>query len=272
MKKRQIVFSIFLKDIDFHDIKPIICGEEMCGALQTYGPTIRQYYLLHYVISGSGILEVGGSIYEVKCGQIFVIKPNEYTTYSANKTNPWHYCYIGFESRLDLSDSLNEPVITAPICEDIFKTIVRSSDIGTGREWLICGKIFEMLAILNKNTGTAITKEQRMVQLAKKIVEDNYQGNLTIVDIARKLNLDRTYFSKIFRKLTGKPPQQFLVEYRLNKAAELMTTQDFTPSEAALYVGYKDIFNFSKMFTRKFGVSPSRYKKIASENNNIAIP
>ena len=269
MKKRQVIFYTKLNDVGFRDINPLFCGEEKCGTMQTYGPTIRQHYLLHYVISGRGTFERDGKMYEVKEGQIFVIKPGEYTTYSANREDPWHYYYVSFYSRLNLSESLGEPVITAPLCVSLFGTIVCSSDIGEGREWLICAKIFEILAILNKNTGTAVTREQRIVQLAKGIIEDRYQGELTVAKIARELNLDRTYFSKIFRKWTGKPPQQFLVEYRLIKAAELMISLDFTPGEAASYVGYKDIFNFSKMFKSKFGIPPSHYKKAASEGNNL---
>ena len=57
----------------------------------------------------------------------------------------------------------------------------------------------------------------------------------------------------------GKSPQAYLVEFRLTKAAELMGLYDYKPGEAATSVGYHDLFNFSKMFKKKFGISPTEY-------------
>ena len=265
LRDRNVIFDIILTNRDFKDINPLICGEEKCGTFQRYGPSVRYYYLIHYVVSGRGTFEAGGALHEVESGQIFIIRPDEYTTYAACRHDPWHYRFVGFESSLDLSASLYAPVITIPESSYIFFSIVRDSDIGMGREWYICGKIFELLAILNKNTDCCLKRDQRLVQLAKGIIETKYQGRLTVNYIAKELNLDRSHFSKVFRKVVGKSPQQYLVNYRLYKAAELMTLRDFPPGEAATYVGYNDISNFSKMFTRKFGVPPSLYRKRARD-------
>ena len=83
---------------------------------------------------------------------------------------------------------------------------------------------------------------------------------LTIEEIAHRLNIDRTYLYTLFKKKTGLSPKEYLINYRLDTAASLMTERDKNISTAAYSVGYTDIFNFSKMFKRKFGVSPKEYK------------
>ena len=75
------------------------------------------------------------------------------------------------------------------------------------------------------------------------------------------MNLNRSYFSTLFRRKTGCSPQQYLTDYRMNKACELMTEHGCSPGEAALSTGYPDIFSFSRMFKKKFGLSPREYRQ-----------
>ena len=84
-------------------------------------------------------------------------------------------------------------------------------------------------------------------------------NGITVEEIAKKLNLDRTYFSTLFKRKTGVSPKQYLLDYRMSIAASLILKNDITVSVAAYSVGYSDIFTFSKMFKKHFGVSPKEY-------------
>ena len=90
-------------------------------------------------------------------------------------------------------------------------------------------------------------------------------NKLTVEGIARKLNIDRSYFSNLFKKKMGVSPQRYITELRLNKAAELMTAYGQTPLVAACSVGYQDLFAFSKIFKSRFGFSPREYVKRAKK-------
>ncbi|HEY5562477.1 MAG TPA: AraC family transcriptional regulator [Clostridiaceae bacterium] len=253
---------IMLINNNYKDINPLVCGEETCKKGHSFGPTTREYYLLHYIISGRGKYVCNDKTYQVNKGQIFVIRPLEITFYEADNEEPWHYLWIGFESSINLSDILGFDILTAPECEHIFKDIGMCDNFGASKELYLCGKIFELFSHLKTKNYDNNNRVKGYVLKAKNYIESNYVNQISVEMIAKYLNLDRSYFSNLFKTNIGKSPQKYIVDYRLEKAAELISIRSFTPSQAALSCGYNDIFNFSKMFKRKFGVSPKNFMKI----------
>ena len=67
------------------------CGLERCAPGQTWGPGIRDHYLIHLVVSGKGVFEVGGRSYEVVPGDLFFARPSQLIRYTADEAQPWEY-------------------------------------------------------------------------------------------------------------------------------------------------------------------------------------
>lgn len=254
------VQEVLLESTPLIDITPHICGSALCPPGHSYGPAVREYTLLHYVVSGQGMFHTPRGSYPVREGQIFVIHAGETTLYTADTARPWEYIWIGFSSLLAVDDVLNEDVLDAPGCAHLFQELLESDSLQDGKEWYVCGKIFELLAKLQAHRASGGTVTSRYVGMAEDYIRANYSRELKVGALAEALNLDRSYFSTIFKRHTGKAPQQYIVDYRLHKAAELMAVQGLSPGEAARRTGYPDIVNFSRMFRRKFGVAPSRYQ------------
>jgi len=256
----KYINEIFIENKELKDINPRACGEAQCEPHHSWGPNIRPCYLLHYVMSGQGVYKAPTKNYEVQAGQIFVILPNEVVAYEADGRYPWQYSWVCFESSLDLSDIFSRYVITAPECAHIFNALRDCASVATDREWYICGKIYELLSLLEPQRTINESKAHRYVRMTLNFIDVYFQSpELRVSKMAEFLNLDRAYFSKIFRKYTGKSPQQYLVDFRLDRAAEMIVSQGLSPGEVAQRVGYSDIFNFSRMFRRRFGVPPSAY-------------
>lgn len=248
------------------DINPVACGQHVCPPNYFFGPQKRNFYLLHFVVSGKGIFISKDITYNISRGQIFVIRPNEETFYKSDKENAWHYRWVGFYCSLDISNILHEDIINAPECEYLFRSMMDCDQTNTLTEYYICAKIFEILSLLSKNSNVELNKSYEYALKAKNYIESNYNDNtLTITSLANKLNLERSYFSTLFKKYIGKSPQKHLVDFRLNKAAEMISSNNKI-SDVATACGYSDFVNFSKMFKTKFGMSPSAYSKKPQKN------
>jgi len=262
---REYMKEVFIENKELKDINPRACGESQCKPGHYWpdydaqrGP--RTYYMLHYIISGCGTYYAPNGKHKVNAGQIFVVLPNEFIAYEADLKNPWRYCWVCFESTLDLSEVFSKYVLTVPECAHIFNAFRNCTNVTQDREWYICGKIYELLSLLDTHREPDKNQAHKYVRMAQNYIDMYYHNSdLRVSEMAKKLNLDRAYFSKIFSRHTGKSPQQYIVELRLDRAAEMMVNQGLSPSEVAQFVGYGDIFNFSRMFKRRFGVPPSTY-------------
>ena len=252
--------DIMIINKGFLDINPLICGYEECEPMHKFGPAVRNYILLHYVLSGKGYFEKAGKTYTVEKGQIFVILPGETTTYTADEIFPWTYCWIGFECSIKLPLCFQKPVINGSGCEHIFRSISSKINLNSSKEYYLCGKIFEIIAILSESDELNENKAVgEYVLRAQNYMQNSYMENISVEKMARFLNIDRSYFCKIFKNEMGVSPQQYLINLRLEKSAELISIHNYKVCEAAQSCGYNDIVNFSRMFKRKFGTSPSRY-------------
>ena len=72
------------------------CGHEYCQPGHTWGPGVRDHYLIHLVVAGRGVYQVNGSSYTLQEGDLFLAKPNQLITYAADETDPWEYYWVGF--------------------------------------------------------------------------------------------------------------------------------------------------------------------------------
>lgn len=254
--RNQLLFHHQLRDIG-----PVDSGEQCCPPGHSMGPAIRTYWLFHYVLSGKGFFEREGMRYKVREGQCFVIKPYETSYYEADKEDPWHYVWCGFTCEIELPRVLAEsPVIAGQKVTEIFHrllTLYRKQIAYP--EIPIAAAIWEMIASFCVTEPAIVPKSsEQYVALGKSYMEREYMRGITVHEIAELLHLDRSYFSTIFRRHMGLSPQQYLMDYRLQAAAELLR-QKFPVSLVATSTGYSDVSNFSKMFKKKFGVSPNRF-------------
>ncbi len=72
------------------------CGHEYCQPGHTWGPGVRDHYLIHLVVAGKGVYQVNGAAYNLQEGDLFLAKPNQLITYAADETDPWEYYWVGF--------------------------------------------------------------------------------------------------------------------------------------------------------------------------------
>ena len=76
-------------------------------------------------------------------------------------------------------------------------------------------------------------------------MEQNFQNDISVEDIAATCGLNRSYFGKIFKEALGKTPQEFLLNYRMIKASELLKLTGLSIGDISNAVGYATLLQFS---------------------------
>lgn len=253
------------------DITPYDIGEQRCPPFHFYGPAVRNYWLLHYILSGKGSFEKDGRTYPVKEGQCFVIRPYETTYYRADEKEPWHYLWVGFRSSLALPERFAEQaVIFGPVVTSVFERLLAICRDGSDDSVMpVTALIWELLSAFCRTHPAHEPKSgEQYAALARSYIEREYMKGITVAELAERLHLDRSYFSTVFKKYVGVPPQTYIKDMRLSAAAELLAKGGYSVALVANSTGYTDCCNFSKMFKERYGVSPNRYAEYIGETTH----
>jgi AraC-like DNA-binding protein len=91
-------------------------------------------------------------------------------------------------------------------------------------------------------------------------IDHNFQNDISVENIAEVCGLNRSYFGKIFKQATGKTPQEFLINYRMIKATELLMLTEMPISDISKAVGYDNPMHFSRAFKTIYEVSPRTWR------------
>ncbi len=277
----DIVFSVFPSE-NFVDLGLYQFGREQCDPSHSFGPAARNHYLFHYCLSGTGTLYADNSkgetiTYQVRSGQGFMLFPGQICTYVADRELPWEYVWLEFDGL-----HAKETVELAGLSPDNPVYKVRSKDaaeamrnemlyiVGHREEspFHLIGHLYLFIDSFMRASGSMrISKGSTLrdfyVKEAFAYIEQNFQNDITVEDIAAVCGLNRSYFGKIFHEATGKSPQQFLISYRMTKAAELLKLTDMSVADTGNAVGYPNQLHFSRAFKSVYGVSPREWR---SEN------
>lgn len=274
-------------DERFVDLNLYQFGWEKCAPLHSFGPYVRNHYLFHYVIFGKGVLLANDRRYPVQSGQGFLIFPGQVTSYMADQENPWEYTWLEFDGlrareSLNLAGlSLSQPVWHAANHQaakqlrermqtlvDFAETTSRRtrSPYAEARPLRMIGYDFLFLDQLIKSSAhqdTGSTKRLRdfYIKEALSFIEQNYQTDISIEEVAAVCGLSRNYFGKIFKEGMGESPQQFLMHYRMAKAAQLLKESKLSIHQISGMVNYPNQLHFSRAFKSIYGIAPREYRQ-----------
>lgn len=237
------------------ELVPVLAGYERCLPSHSFGPAVRKYYLIHFCLSGKGILYDKRGSHKIGAGQFFIIRPDEVTTYTAYAGDPWEYTWIGFvgqraERFLNAPSVMDAPGGIAERLYELTRDEVRAEEPYFALLYDLVYRVFKESE--EDNCTDRLRRLHRYLEL-------NYMKELRVSALAREYGFDRSHLYRIFKARYGIGIKEYLTKQRMNNAVRLLA-DGFSVSESAAMVGYADAFNFSKAFKEHFGVPPSKYK------------
>lgn len=264
------------------ELAVLFSGEGRPHPRHKIGPAIHDYYLVHTVLSGKGVIEMRGKAYPCGAGDTFVIFPGELFSYEADREQPWHYMWAAFVGHAAapvmamLGVSPNQPVISGPGNENVSELYrkIQSSFQQSPFAELEDLEASGWLRVLLRELGAANRQHMQDKPLFPAAIDRqiaqmlhylslHYMEPVTVEQLARTFGYHRTHLSKMFKRTTGQSPLQYLMKIRMERAKTLLEGTAMTVAQIASAVGFEDALYFSKKFRGWTGQSPTAYRKTA---------
>lgn len=250
------------------------CGLSKTEPLHSFGPAVKPFYLIHYILSGKGTFLYGEKEYHLEAGYGFLITPDELAFYQADEKDPWTYVWVGFtgasasECVSQLGLSVGHPVFYSDKSNELYETVKNMMEYNTYSfhdNLKRNGYLSLFLSTIAERSDTTFEEEEdkanNHVEKAIEFVRINYCNPIKVTDIADYVCINRSYLYTLFEQYLHLSPQEFLTTYRITKSLELLHSTDYPIESIALSSGYSDAIVFTKAFKKEKGMSPSTYRK-----------
>jgi len=106
---------------------------------------------------------------------------------------------------------------------------------------------------------------------ARDLADARYFEPLTVADLASEARLSPAHFSREFQRAFGESPHRYLITRRLERAAGLLRTTDWSVARICVSVGWESVGSFTTSFGRMFGVAPMRYRASHPAASRLAL-
>lgn len=267
-------YVLQLSNRKFSELYLCFCGYSKCEPLHSFGPAVRPDYIIHYILKGKGRYYIEETQYCLEAGQGFMIEPNVLTFYQADEKDPWEYLWVGFngsnvkEYLQDIGLNSGRFIFRSGYAAKLKSVVVDMLQNTTStitNQYERQSLLYSFFAILSQNINISVPRgqdgENIHIRRAVEFVRNNYFNSIRITDIAKYVCVDRTYLYELFRRYLDVSPQDYLTNYRLTRAAELLTLTELTVGEIALSCGYQNAYSFGKAFKAKRGITPVKYRE-----------
>lgn len=250
---------------------------------------------LYCVMQGHGNRLTGDALQPFAAGDVVLIPPSmlhrwEYEPSSADHSGCIRYLMVAFSHSLvarcmETFPELRNRLAGLAFPTDALKFGQESSRIL--RQTLLrmnglddLGRLCEMLRLLpviftsrdHTSAGSPVSIERnvRRMQQICTYVMTHYVHPILLDDIAAEVGMNRSAFCTYFKRSKGMTFSQFVTQYRLNTACELLKHSQRQVSEICFTVGFNDLPHFVRVFTTAMGVSPSKYRKLYQAESSSA--
>ena len=198
--------------------------------------------------------------------------PQSYCT--APGQSCWHHYWVhldgagvaAMEPLLLPGKKLTPVQLTGVKMQEYFETVLGQMERSTVDSMVTMGlALHEMLALCAQSilAQAEATSARQVILQAAETLRKNYQKELCLADLLAEAHMSKSYFLRLFRRYMGTTPYNYLVNFRITQAKELLVLTDHSVSEIAREVGFGDASNFSTRFAKATGQSPLQYRKSA---------
>ena len=247
--------------------------------LPTWRPKGRLDYQLLYIVSGKGHFYFHGEDRVVYAGRMVLIQPRQeqrYEYFGEDKPEVYWVHFTGSDVKNILRSyniPMDDPIFYSGASSTysyLFKEMIHElQNCKTGYEDLLTMYLRQIFLLVQRTRQeerpTVSTYIQEEMEFARRYFNEHYNEPISIQEYAESRNMSVCYFQRNFKQIVKHTPMQYLLTIRVNNAASLLETTDYSMAEIAAIVGYEDSLYFSRLFRKIMGVSPRDYRNLVKD-------
>ena len=230
------------------------------------------YAIWHYTLSGKGRVDIQTGCKDLLPGSLMILPmPGPYAYYLPKGSDSWEFVFllmIGREAMritrmierhignvLDTYEAGKTLSLLYEMLDKLFSGEINDPFINSGYTYQLCMTLLGELRDTRSDTG-----RQRFDELIR-FLKDNLQRDISVEEMAELMDLSRSHFTRIFSKEMSISPRMYLEDLRLKTAMGLLINEKISVKEIAALCGIYDVNYFCRLFKKRYGVSPGKYKE-----------
>lgn len=224
---------------------------------------MQNYYTMHYIISGKGKINIGGSEHILSKGDVFFTLPDVELFYLPVEDDPWEYVWFSFsgpdaakimsnfsfdKNTFHFGDNHHEILC---LLKDLFDDSLQKSGY-----YAVLSAFYKILNCIELKTETTQS------YLAKQIIDENFSvPGFNISVLLDSIGISHPQLLRLFKETYGITLIKYLTQKRLERAQHLLTTTDLSVKSVAFSSGFYDELHFMKIFKKHVGTTAIAYRK-----------
>ena len=257
---------------------------------------------LYFVLSGGGMIRDEDRTHQIGKEMAFLLLPEEERVYQADQNDPWQCAWIsltgsacdgllkaiGFSSErpyIRLDQTMMR--IARRTLKDLHEDVEIVKDDPLEMQLRTTSKLLQLFALLRECTATDGALGERMqdgdpdgngelygkrdrkglayVKAAEQYIREHYSEPLRMDDLAKAIGITPYYLSHVFKQYRNSSPSKVLAQIRIEDSKRLLQETDWPIGTVAKKSGYPNTLNFSKVFRKMVGCSPSTYRNLKTK-------
>ena len=210
-------------------------------------------YSLFFVLDGDARFTVDGEYFELGTGDVLFTKPGEVRVGRTDGMELAVVCY-------DLEGE-EKPELRELFTQIKYEWVQQELQCSEGGEMNSTALLLQLFYRLLYKYDPKRRKQFRYIDTIKRYVVEHYTDDLSMEQLANLVGLNHVYLGVSFKDKEGISLVEYVTRVRLNAAADLLLSKEYSIKEVAEKVGYNDVYYFSNSFKKHYGIAPSRYTK-----------
>ncbi|HBQ26052.1 MAG TPA: AraC family transcriptional regulator [Syntrophomonas sp.] len=256
----------------------------------------HEFFEMVYVKKGNAVFEIAQKPLHIGPNDIIIIKPNQLHKLTVKSEAGCEFIVLNFSfatrnniefSKVPLKDFLNfvsgqetGEFIKLKVSQKnniillLNKIIIERECKDLGSEFLNSLMVLELFVLISRalkmewedSIKLKSPKVKELIEISVNYIDNNFERNISLGDIAQYVFLSPSYFTKAFKDEMGISPISYLLKKRIERAKELLTETDTKICDIALSIGFSNQQRFSELFKKYTAITPLQYTKKFKKN------